>query len=263
MRNWGVVDSDSTKYMSDWKSESGWWKSGKYCTIYVSIMPRYHQNTVTYSVRKMCGWNSRFLVVKLAQLQWSGFLWGKTCCNGLVPGWNRTPIWIGNLEPLLTLPPTPLPAVQCISIIGMVLHLNHGILWLSPEIASFLLGSILPARLGSPEIGLSCSFSLCIPPPVISHHIMPILSPSSFFSSLHPPVFSIILFQLVLANYPPVLAWAIICIVATIRGDQNLHSFPLAWVSHQDLTVLSTWSIKSCGLMSGCWWVSSVEAQLC
>ena len=42
-------------------------------------------------------------MVKPAQWQWSGFSCGKTCCNGSVPGRNRTRNRPGDLEPLLTL----------------------------------------------------------------------------------------------------------------------------------------------------------------
>lgn len=42
-------------------------------------------------------------MVEPAQLQWSEFSCGKTCCIGLVWGWNQTWNWTANLEPLATL----------------------------------------------------------------------------------------------------------------------------------------------------------------
>jgi len=55
---------------------------------------------------------------------------------------------------------------------GRVLHLKRGISWLPTENAAFHLEFFLPATLGSPEIYLSPSISLCIPPPVLTRQIL-------------------------------------------------------------------------------------------
>jgi len=101
--NFAGFRSQHNQYWSERNSESVRWKSGKSYTLYVLILSRYNQNSDTQLRRKMWGCNAGFLVVKPAKSQWPGFVFGKTRCNGPVPGWHRTQNHTGNLDPLLTL----------------------------------------------------------------------------------------------------------------------------------------------------------------
>jgi len=69
------------------------------CTDHVTI-----QSELKYLLEpKMWCWNAGFLVVKPAQLQWSGFSYCKACCNGSVPVPTLTRNRSSWLELLVTL----------------------------------------------------------------------------------------------------------------------------------------------------------------
>jgi len=102
--------------------------------------------------------------------------------------------------------PTPLPAVHQFSGCHWVLHLTWGVSWLTSEIAVFPWWCFLPAAFGSPEICLSPSISLWIPPSVITQQMVTMLGPSSFILDLVPPRLPVILLQLVPQNHHPLLA---------------------------------------------------------
>jgi len=87
----------------DQQSDSGMWKCGWHCTIYVLIMSRYDQNWNTQLQTKLWGWNAGFLLVKPTQLEWSGLSWDRTRCNGSVSVPTLTWTHPSELEPLLTL----------------------------------------------------------------------------------------------------------------------------------------------------------------
>jgi len=159
--------------------------------------------------------------------------------------------------------PRHLLVVQWVSTSGRVLHLTQEILWLPVEIAALCLKSVLLAISGSPEICLSPSISLCVPPQVVTEQLVWLVSPSSFCPTLVSPVFLVSMLQLFPPDHPHLWPQAPLPLLATVWGHQHLHSLPQDHTTHWNQTVVSTLSSRWLVLLAGCWWASSVNALMC
>lgn len=97
-------------------------------------------------------------------------------------------------------------------------------LQLPVKLAAIPLELFLVAASGSPDICLSPSISLCLPPPAQTQEMVCMRSPSCFILVLIPPIFHLSSFQFLPLDHPPLLAQAHLPLTAAMRGHLDVHS---------------------------------------